>query len=212
MENTGIRFSMNPKEIVRAGYNKIASSYGASRAHDSEDIQLLHLLVERLPKGAMVLDAGCGSGHPVAEFLAEFFRVTGVDFSDEQIRLANEKVPNAEFVCADITDLPFDECTFHAVCSYYAIIQIPRGEHPKLLLNFHRILKVGGLALLCMGAGDLPDEIDHFHGTQMFWSHYDGKTNEKIMKENGFDIVWSKVVQDPTDSLAKHLFLLGQKT
>jgi len=63
-----------------------------------------------------------------------------------------------------------------------------------------------------MGAGDLPDEIDHFHGTQMFWSHYDGKTNEKIMKENGFDIVWSKVVQDPTDSLAKHLFLLGQKT
>ncbi len=54
--------------------------------------------------------------------------------------------------------------------------------------------------------------IDHYHGTQMFWSHYDGETNERMMKENGFDIVWSKVLQDSTDPLAQHLFILGQKT
>ncbi|OLE77129.1 hypothetical protein AUG19_01310 [archaeon 13_1_20CM_2_54_9] len=51
---------------MRAEYNKIASSCAAARTSDSEDVQLLNLLVRRLPKGAMVLDAGCGSGYPVA--------------------------------------------------------------------------------------------------------------------------------------------------
>jgi ubiquinone/menaquinone biosynthesis C-methylase UbiE len=108
---------LRPKEIVRAGYNKIASSYGATRRGDSEDIQLLHLLAERLPKGAMVFDAGCGSGYPVTKFLAELFQVTGVDFSERQIRLAKERVPKAGLGCADITNLPFREGAFDAVCS-----------------------------------------------------------------------------------------------
>ena len=171
----------------------------------------MHLLVERLPKGAMVFDAGCGSAVPVAQFLAGFFQVTGVDFAEEQIRLAKEKVPDAEFICADITNLPFHDCSFDAVCSYYAIIHVPRSEHPKALLNFHRILRPGGLVLLCMGAADLPRDIGDYHGTEMFWSHYDSETNLRMIKEHMFDILWSKIIEDPTDPIASHLFVLGQK-
>ena len=202
---------MDPKEIVRAGYSKIASRYRATRTSDSEDIKLLHLLSERLPKGAMVLDAGCGSGYPLAQFLVGFFQVIGTDFSGEQLRLAKESVPGAGFICADIANLPFHDYTFDAVCSYYAIIHVPRSEHTKLLENFRRILRPGGLALLCMGAGDLPDDISDYHGTQMFWSHYDGETNLTMIKECGFDIIWSKTIEDPVDPVASHLFVLGQK-
>ncbi len=203
---------MHVKEIVRSGYNKIASSYSASRTVDSEDIQLLRLLVERLPRRAIVLDAGCGAGYPVAQILAKSFRVVGVDFAPVQIQLAIGKVPDAMFVCADLSNAPFKNDTFDAVCSYYAIIHVPRNEHSKLLRDFHRLLRVGGLALLCMGAGDLPEDIGDWHGTEMFWSHYDEKTNLRMMKENGFEILWSKVVQDPIDPHASHLFVLGQKT
>jgi SAM-dependent methyltransferase len=197
---------------VRSGYNKIASTYAASRTDDSEDIQLLSLLVERLPRRALVLDAGCGSGYPVAQILAKSFQVVGVDFAPRQIQLAIGKVPDALFVCADLSNLPFKNGAFDAVCSYYAIIHVPRSEHSKLLRDFHRVLRVGGLALLCMGAGDLPEDIGDWCRTEMFWSHYDGKTNLTMMKENGFDILWSKVVKDPIDPTASHLFVLGQKT
>ena len=202
---------MHPKEIVKAGYNKIASSYTAIRTGDSEDVRLLHLLVERLPKGALVLDAGCGSGYPVAQLLAKFFRVGGADFAGEQVRLAKERVPDGWFVCADITNLPFHDSTFDAVCSYYAIIHVPRSDHPKLLLDLHRILRPSGLALLCMGVGDLPSDISDYHGTKMFWSHYDRDTNLNMMKESMFDILWFKVVKDSTDPTASHLFILRQK-
>ena len=212
MELTNLgNVSIRDKQIVREGYNKIASNYAAARTSHSEDVRLLNKLVERLPKGAMVLDAGCGCGYPVAEFLAKFFQVTAVDFAEEQIRLAKKKVPDARFVFADITNMPFNDSTFDAVCSYYAIIHVPRSEHRKLLIDFHRILRPAGLALLCMGAGDRPEDVAEYYGTQMFWSHYGTETNLRMVKENGFDILWFKTIEDPTSESASHLFVLGQK-
>jgi len=196
---------------VRAEYNKIASSCVAARTSDSEDVQLLNLLVRRLPKGAMVLDAGCGSGYPVAQFLAKSLQVTGVDFAEEQLRLAKRTALDTRLVCADLSNMPFTSGIFDALCSYYAIIHVPCNEHSKLLRDFHRILKLSGLALLCLGAGDLPEDIDDWHGAQMYWSHYDDGTNLRMMTEGGFDILWFKTVQDPVHSPASPLFVLGQK-
>jgi ubiquinone/menaquinone biosynthesis C-methylase UbiE len=76
---------MNYKETVKAGYDKIAKRYLEDRALDSQDVRLLDDLNARLPENAKVLDAGCGSGLPVAKILSERFDVTGVDFSEAQI-------------------------------------------------------------------------------------------------------------------------------
>lgn len=46
----------------------------------------------------------------------------------------------------------------------------PRREHPKLLADLHRVLKTGGLALLCMGAGDLPEDTGAYQGTDVLES------------------------------------------
>ena len=201
----------NSKKVVRDGYNKIASRYAAVRDPESEDIQLLNQLVSRLSKGAVVLDAGCGSGYPATRVLAQSFEVVGVDFSNEQIRLAMINITDSAFVCADIARMPFKKDVFDAVCSYYAIIHLPRQEHPKLLIDCHRILKTGGLALLCMGAGDLPEDNADYLGAEMFWSHYDRETNLRMMEESGFSVLWQKVVEDPIDPGSSHLFVLGQK-
>ncbi len=204
------QFPLHSKQIVKAGYSKIAPAYRATRTNDSKDVQLLHLLVERLPRGAMVFDAGCGSGYPVAQFLARVFQVTGMDLAEEQIRLAKRMVPGATFICGDITSLPFRDRTFDAVVSYYTIIHVPRSEHPELLLDFRRILRPGGLALLCMGAGDLPCDISEYHGARMFWSHYDSETNLRMIRESRFTILRFEIITDPTAPASSHLFALGQ--
>ena len=203
---------MDDKSIVRDGYNAIATNYLTTRSEESEDVQLLQELVERLPKGAKVLDAGCGAGVPVAKYLTQFFDVTGVDFAEEQIRLARQLVPRAHFLSQDITQLALADNSFDAICSYYAIIHIPRQEHKALLQNFHRILKPSGLALLFLGADDLEKDVHEYHGTRMYWSHYDTETNLNLVKECGFDIIWSKVVADSTSPGAAHLFVLVQKS
>ena len=203
---------MDFKKTVKDGYNKIADRYLAERTRDSEDVRLLGELIEKLPVGARVLDAGCGAGIPISQILSERFDVTGVDFSEEQITLARKNIPHAKFLCEDMTQLNFPDNTFDGITSYYAIIHIPREEHQSLLANFHRMLKPDGLALLCLGAEHLIDDVDeNYLGTRMYWSHYDSATYLRILKECGFSIVWSKFVTDETCEGAGHLFVLAQK-
>lgn len=200
---------MDYKETVKTGYNKIAERYVAERTVDSDDVRLLGDFIELLAPHAKVLDAGCGAGIPISKMLAEQFDVIGVDFSEAQVKLAKQNVPNAEFICRDMTQLHLPENFFDGICSYYAIIHIPREEHQALLANFHWMLKTGGVALLCLGAENLIDDIEEdYLGARMYWSHYDSATYLKMLKEIGFSIIWSKYIKDGS---AGHLFVLAQK-
>ena len=164
-----------------------------------------------------MLDAGCGTGIPVTRFLCRFFTVTGVDFSEVQIQLSRQLVPQAQFLCQDMTGLSFPQNSFDAIVSFYAIIHVPRAEHRQLFRDFHRMLKPEGLVLACMGAGDVDgdnEEEDDMFDVPMYWSHYDADTNIGLVKECGFQVIWSRIVEDRScpDSPSKHLFLLAQKS
>lgn len=203
---------MDYKETVKAGYNKIADRYLAERTIDSPDVHLLHDFMELLAPKAKVLDAGCGAGIPIAKMLAKQFDVIGVDFSEAQINLAKKNVPNAHFTCADMTQLDLPNESLDGICSYYAIIHIPREEHANLFASFYKLLKTGGIALLCLGAQDLVDDIEEdYLGARMYWSHFDTDTYRKMLVKSGFTIIWAKRVEDSTCEGAGHLFALIQK-
>jgi len=205
-------FEMDYRKTVREGYNAIASRYLAERRQDSEDVRLLDEFIARLPADGQVLDAGCGAGIPISQRLSAHFRVTGVDFSEAQIDLAKKLIPKVNFICQDMTKLDFAENTFDGICSYYAIIHIPRADHQPLLADFYRMLKPGGFALLCLGAEHLIDDIDeNYLGTRMYWSHYDTDTYLQMLDDCGYSLIWSRQVADESCEGAGHLFALVQK-
>lgn len=184
------------KKIVKEGYDVIAGRYLAvhSKIHP-RDLELLEELIQCLPKEAKVLDVGCGAGVPITRILSQSFDVIGVDLSEEQIRLARELVPEVGFICQDMTELGFPDESFDAICSYYAIIHVPRDEHRGLLRNFHRMLKPGGLVLLSMGFSNSTTDIEEdFFGARMYFSHFDAETSLKMLADCGFRIIWSDLV------------------
>jgi SAM-dependent methyltransferase len=86
--------------------------------------------------------------------------------------------------------LPFAEGKFDAVAAFYCISHVPLEEHIGLLSDIYRILKPGGLFVATMGSGNLPDSIEpDWLGAPMFFSHYDGETNARLVKEAGFNII-----------------------
>jgi SAM-dependent methyltransferase len=200
-------------EIVKRGYDRIAARYLQSRAAAPPDMALLAQLTSRLPTNSPVLDAGCGAGVPVTRTLAERYDVTGVDFSLAQLHLARDLVPDAHFVCQDLTHLGFRDAAYAAVCSFYAIIHIPRDLHRRVLAAFHRILAPGGLALLCLGVDDVAVDIqgDYF-GSPMYWSQFGEATNRRMVQEAGFKEIWSAIIPDPTYPEGGHLFILAHKS
>lgn len=203
---------MDHKQTVKSGYNQIADRYLAERDRDAENVRLLQDFIELLAPNCKVLDAGCGAGIPIAKMLTEKFDVIGVDFSEAQIELAKNNVPNARFFCQDMTELDLPDDSLDGICSYYAIFHIPRKEHEALFANFHRMLRTGGVALLCLGVEDMVDYIEEdFLGARMYWSHYSSDTYIKMLKKCGFTIIWAKHIPDATCEGGKHLFVLAQK-
>jgi SAM-dependent methyltransferase len=206
--------NVDPRRVVRDGYDRIAESYLTARPSDGADMALLGDLSPRLPTDAAVLDAGCGAGFPLSADLARRgLRVVGLDFSARQLGLAQAKLGALELVQADLVHLPFGHASFDAVVSYYAIIHIPRSCHVGVFSEFHRVLRRGGMALLCLGWTDNPADHDpeSWLGVPMFWSHYDADTNLHLLQQAGFGIEWSREVPDPMEH-ASHQFVLARRT
>jgi ubiquinone/menaquinone biosynthesis C-methylase UbiE len=203
---SGVLVAANKEEIVRKGYNRRAEEYHASR-HAYDNSKELKEFVSLLPKNARVLDVGCGAGVPVAEFLVESgFDVTGVDFSENMLRLARKNVPKARFIRKDMTKLDFENDSFEGLTAFYSIIHVPREKHFSLLQSFHRILKPEGIMLICMG----PDEweaTDGYHGVQMFWSHYSPEKSLKLAKDAGFQTIFDKILVRGGE---KHYWILAR--
>ena len=206
---------VNQIDMVRTGYDRIAAIYLKIRRNSGPDIELLAELTDRLSNGARVLDAGCGAGVPVTRLLADRFMVTGVDLSASQIELARSLVPDATFIQADMTTIDLPANAFNAICSYYAIIHVPREQHPTLLERFHRMLVPGGYLLASMGATDNADDRDDNWlgaGAPMYWSHYGQEENLRMVKAAGFTIVWDRLVrEDEMFGEGRHLFVLARK-
>jgi SAM-dependent methyltransferase len=198
--------------MVRDGYDQVAAAYLERRRTNSPDLALLEHLTSKLRRHASILDAGCGAGYPISAALVEEFNVTGIDFSLTQLRLARDLVPAAKLACQDLTAMGFAAQSFDAICSFYTIIHVPRELHFRILMCFHRLLIPGGLALLCLGAEDLKEDIEtDFFGAEMYWSHYDEPTNRRMLKEVGFVELWSDLIPDVAFGEGRHLFVLARK-
>jgi SAM-dependent methyltransferase len=201
------------RALVRHGYDEVAVDYLADRTMDGGDIRALDDLVRRLTPGARVLDAGCGAGLPVTRRLVDAGLATvGLDFSIEQLRLARELVPETGLVQGDLAHLPFPTASFDAVVSFYAVIHVPRSEHASVFVDVRRVLRPGGWALLCLGAGDLPEDHDpeSWLGAPMYWSHFDAATNLELLRDAGLEIVGDEIVPDPMGHRG-HLFALVRR-
>lgn len=107
-----------------------------------------------LPRGARVLEIGCGPG-PVARALAArpgIGDVVGIDPSPvfiERARMRAEGIPNLSFVTGDGRELPFDDRCFDAVVCHTSLCHIPGPE--LVIAEARRVTAPAGLLAIFDG-------------------------------------------------------------
>jgi SAM-dependent methyltransferase len=176
------------KRLVREGYDRCSEVYTNSR--QSSDMPQLDSLIHRLPRGAAVLDIGCGGGVPVTSELAKTCRVTGVDISPVQVILAERNVPSGHFLCGDVMAMTFPEASFNAVVLFYAILHLPKEEHRELFARVHRWLKPNGLLLASLSfRNEDAYTQDNFFGVRMYWSNWGIDHYRQMLAEIGFALL-----------------------
>jgi SAM-dependent methyltransferase len=200
-------------QIVADGYDAMGETFAAWREQIVGDPrrEWEDELVARLQPGARVLELGCGAGTPETRRLAERFTLTGVDISPRQVERARAALPEAEFLCADFTELELPPGSFDAVASFYVFNHVPRELLAPLLADIHCWLDAGGWLLSAFGASDNPGWTGEWLGAETFFSGFPPEVNSQLVREAGFTIERDEVVvfEEPEGPATFH-WLLAQ--
>ena len=202
---------MDPKQLVRRGYDRVSRAYRADDAGDGQYGPWLELVEKRITPGADILDLGCGCGVPVARRLSRRYAVTGVDLSPVQIERAHELVPDATFVCADMSTVEFAAASFDAIVCFYALIHVPLAEQPAILRSIARWLRPGGIFIATVGheawTGVEKDWLG-VEGGDMWWSHADADTYRGWLVDAGLTVELETFVPEGAGG---HTFILAAR-
>lgn len=153
------------KRSVAAQFGAVAENYRLSQVHATgEDLELMRSEVARLPR-PFVLDAGCGAGHTAVAVAPAAQEVIAYDLSAEMLgqvtQLAAERgAANVSVRQGDVENMPFEEGQFDAVVSRYSAHHWPNPG--AALGEIGRVLKPGGLLLLCDIVSPDPPALDTF--------------------------------------------------
>ncbi len=111
------------------------------------------LLVEQLPKGALILDVGSGRGLFAKQLVEAGYSVIGLDFEGNIVRKTNAEIKNwglegkLKFVEGDALDIPFVDNSFDGVCDFGLMENLFERDWEPYASEISRILKPGGFYL-----------------------------------------------------------------
>lgn len=103
--------------------------------------------------GEEALDVCTGTGDwalSLASEVGDDGKVIGLDFSENMLEVANEKLSETEhshvsFVHGDAMDLPFPDNSFDYVTIGFGLRNVP--DYEQVLREMHRVIKPGGIAV-----------------------------------------------------------------
>jgi len=103
---------------------------------------VFNLIKEHLPKGSVILDAGCGEGALTKKLSEAGYDVFAADIFPERFKL--EKLPIIR--CDLNSSLPFSDSSFDSVIVVEVIEHLIHWE--GFLQESHRVLKPGGILVV----------------------------------------------------------------
>lgn len=123
-------------------YDAWAQTYDDSRGASPS---VLNPIRETLgdPAGRALLDIGGGTGNFARPLSEAGFSVTLADFSQEMVRRARAKLPDARFLVADGQRLPFRDASFDCAISVNVLGHMP--DWRLALKEARRVLRDGPL-------------------------------------------------------------------
>jgi ubiquinone/menaquinone biosynthesis C-methylase UbiE len=148
---------------IKRFWDDQATSHGDSYLATMPDKYLKDLEMENISKylndGMQVADIGCGNGYSTFKYASvQNIQIDAIDYSEAMIQTARETLSRSHgdlqdrvaFSVGDVRNTKRPSETFDAVITDRCLINLAsRQDQEKALQEVHRILKKGGLYLMC---------------------------------------------------------------
>jgi SAM-dependent methyltransferase len=141
-----------------------------------------------LPDGATVLDLGCGSGSPVAVFLAERgFHVTGVDSSPTLISLCRERLPDHEWLVEDMRLLALPR-KFDGILAWDSFFHLAPDDQRRMFDVFARLSAPSAVLMFNSGPA-YGEDIGSLRGEPLYHASLNPDEYTRLLDNIGFEVV-----------------------
>lgn len=171
-------------------YHELAEYYFAiedKHRNIKDDIALVKYLLKDINNPAL-LDLGCGTGEHLNELNKYNIRCTGIDSSEDMLKIANERYSSsANFITENMLTFDYHE-EFDMIMSLFGSFDyITNNEDiEKVLKNTWRALKPGGTGLFEIWNSNPVKRIGKKELSLVSVTHYN---NTRIDRERGFSIM-----------------------
>lgn len=171
-------------------YNKIINNWIHSRNNAFINKPIIDFADHVNSKGT-ILDIGCGTGMPIAKYLSNRnFSIIGIDQSAKMIETAQSQgIKNAVFYLSDFFEFESDE-KFDGIIAWDSLFHFPKDRQEGIYGKVYHLLAPGGYFLFTHGKEE-DEHIDNMFGEQFYYSCLSKDFVLDLMKEVGFEILFS---------------------
>lgn len=197
----------SPADDIIGLYRRHAAAWAGARGEGFAEKGWIDRFSAVLAPGAAVLDIGCGTGVPIARYLAAAgYHVTGVDSSPELIALFQGNLPGAETHVADMRRLKLGR-TFGGLMAWDSFFHLNEADQRAMFPLFASHAAPGAPLLFTSGPA-AGEAIGSFEGEPLFHASLDADEYRRLLDAHGFDVIAH--VQDDPDC-GRHTVWLAQR-
>ncbi len=186
-------------------YDKIADGFDKMRDSFNTEQKYLDALINYIPEKSHILDIGCGSGFPIANyFIEKGFQITGIDGSQALLNIAKKKYEKMRCLYGDIRTIELNE-TFDAIVEWWCLFHLPKLDHEKMIARFSEWLKPGGMLEFTSGNSEFEGTDNNMLEQELNFYSLSPIVYEQYLEKYGFEILLKESDQE------NHLVWIAKK-
>ena len=199
-------------EQTAAAYDALAAHWNSEQFNRENGLAQHRKALQFCSSRGDAIDIGCGSSGRIIDFLLEEgFRVEGLDFSTEMIRLARQRHPDVLFHKEDILNFEFSK-PFSFISAWDSVWHVRLAEQEAMLRKLCGGLSAGGVLITSSGGVDAPEEATNpFLNQPLYHSALGIPKMLEVISSSGCVCRHLEYDQPEDDGPGKHLYLIVQK-
>jgi len=201
---------MTQQNKNRESYNHIVSQWDCYRRKRGIN-KCIAEFCRLLPRKGKILDAGCGTGYPIAQYLSsEGFTVVGIDISEnmimqaEKLQLKNASFFREEFLSYDSTE------KFDGIIAFDSLWHIEEEKQACIYKKAAQLLGENGYFVFTHGItkGTVTGEM---FSHKFVYSALDKDEVKMLLYQNGFTVTsWQENYCEETTGM-RELLVIARK-
>lgn len=118
---------METYDVFLDYYDKIVRSLN-NPLEDEVEFLIEDCIKEYRPKTKNILETACGTGEVARELVKNWYKLTGLDISENMLKRAEKNIDKKNLILADMTDFNLERTYDTVLCNYNSVCHLLKWE------------------------------------------------------------------------------------